>query len=339
MGSSSARPAPASPEFLAAFRAAAGPEGTLSFARFMELALYHPTAGYYRRPNVRVGRHPGSDFYTAADTGPLFGELVATAAVTLLGDRDPREFTFVEIGAEPGRTLLDGVKHPFGQVRTLRLGDSLTLAGRSIVFSNELFDAQPFVRTVFRRGRWWEIGVALDGDSLTEVERPYADDATASEGYHFDRPLAALRLLESLAAQPWQGLWLAVDYGKSLLDLRQHTPAGTARAYYRHTQSNDLLARPGEQDLTCHVCWDWMVAELHRHGFPEVKLEFQETFFVRHAGTAIARTAGEEAPRLSAKKLALAKLLHPSAMGQKFQVLHAQRWSDGARESSPPTAP
>jgi hypothetical protein len=47
------------------------------------------TAGYYRRPNVRVGRHPGSDFYTASDTGPLFGELVATAAVSLLGRPRP----------------------------------------------------------------------------------------------------------------------------------------------------------------------------------------------------------------------------------------------------------
>jgi len=330
MGSSSARSAPASPEFLAAFRAVAGPEATLSFARFMELALYHPTVGYYRRPHGRVGRHPGSDFYTAAETGPLFGELVATAAASLLGDREPREFTFVEIGAEPGRAVLDGVPHPFGRVRTLRLGDPLLLDGQCIVFSNELFDAQPCVRTVFRRGRWQELGVALDGDRLMEVEWPYADDSSAPEGYHFDRPLAALRLLEALVAQPWQGLWLALDYGKSLLDLREHTPAGTARAYYRHTQSNDLLARPGEQDLTCHVCWDWMANALPGHGFSAIALEFQESFLIRRAGTTIARIAAEESQRLSPRKLALARLLHPSAMGQKFQVLHAQRWSTGA---------
>ncbi len=327
MGSSSARSTPAAPEFIAAFRAAAGPHGTLSFAQFMELALYHPAVGYYRRSTPRVGRHPGSDFYTAADTGLLFGELVAGAAVSLLGPRPPQDFTFVEIGAEPGCNILDGVHHPFGQVRTLRLGDPLVIEGSCIVFSNELFDAQPFVRTVFRRDRWREIGVALDGDHLVPVEWPYADESIAPDGYHFDRPLAALRLAGAIAAQPWQGVWLALDYGKSLLDLREHTPAGTARAYHRHTQSNDLLARPGEQDLTCHVCWDWMAEALQKHGFSEVALDFQETFFVRRASGVIARAAEEEAHRLSARKLALVKLLHPSIMGQKFQVLHAQRWS------------
>ena len=38
-------------------------------------------------------------------------------------------------------------------------------------------------------------------------------------------------------------------------DLIGDRPAGTARAYYRHEATRDLLARPGEQDLTCHVCW------------------------------------------------------------------------------------
>lgn len=327
MGSSSVRSAPASPGFLAAFRAAAAPDGTLSFARFMELALYHPEVGYYRRAVPRVGRHPGSDFYTAADIGPVFGEMIAAAAVSLLDGRDPREFSFVEIGAEPGRHVLESVPHPFGHVHTLRLGDPLVLRGNCIAFSNELFDAQPFVRTVFRHERWHEIGVALEGERLFEVEWPFEDDVTAAaEGYRFDRPLAAVQLLEAIAGQPWQGLWVTIDYGKSLVDLREHSPAGTARAYHRHTQSNDLLGRPGEQDLTCHVCWDWMVQGLQRHGFGQTALEFQETFFIRRAGEVIARTAADEAARLSKKKLALAQLLHPSALGQKFQVLHAQRW-------------
>jgi hypothetical protein len=78
-----------------------------------------PTAGYYRRPNVRVGRIPAATS-TRRHRRPLFGELVATAAVTLLDDRDPGSFTFVEIGAEPGRPCWTA-SHPFGQVRT---GDS-----------------------------------------------------------------------------------------------------------------------------------------------------------------------------------------------------------------------
>lgn len=84
------------------FRAAAGPGGTLPFARFMELALYHPATGYYRRDRPRVGRRRDADFYTATSLGPVFGELVAAACARLLEGRDPRAHTFVEIGAEPG---------------------------------------------------------------------------------------------------------------------------------------------------------------------------------------------------------------------------------------------
>lgn len=323
MGSSPASP---SPEFLAVFRAAAGPGGTIPFARFMELALYHTEVGYYRRTRPRVGRERGTDFYTATSLGPVFGEFVAAACVRLLGGRDPRAHTFVEIGAEPGGGVLAGITHPFAAVRTIGVGEALTLSGDCVVFSNELFDAQPFTRTVVRGGEWREVHVALTDGRLVESDVPFrGDDHAATEGYRFDRPLAAAAVAEEIAKQPWRGLFVAFDYGKTFPELRDNTPAGTARAYHRHQRSDDLLARPGEQDLTCHVCWDWIAAALTRHGFAEPRLEFQETFLVRHAGPAVAAAAEAEAGRLSARKIALLQLLHPAGMGQRFQALHALR--------------
>lgn len=330
MGSSTTAPSAPSPEFLAVFRAHADTTGTLPFARFMELALYHPEVGYYRRNRPRVGYAPGTDFYTASTSGPVFGELVATACAKLLraAGRDPAVHTFVEIGAETPAGILAGVAHPFGRTTALQLGAPLELAGDCVVFSNELFDAQPCVRTVFRNGAWREIGVRERDGLLSEVELPDAlslEPTTAPEGYHFDRPLAATALAETLAAQPWRGLFVAFDYGKTLHQLLTETPAGTVRAYYRHTQSNDLVARPGEQDLTCHVCWDWLERALSGKGFAQITLESQEAFLVRHAGEFIAAASAADATRLTQRKLALLQLLHPSHLGQKFQVLHALR--------------
>lgn len=330
MGSSpDSSPAPASPEFLRVFRAQAGADATMSFAQFMKLALYHPEVGYYRRNRQRVGYGPGTDFFTASTSGALFGELVAAAAEKLLraAGRDPRSHTFVEIGAEPERPgVLAGVNHPFGASRVVRVGDSPALTGACVVFSNELFDAQPCTRTVMRRGQWREIGVRLAGDSLIEAELP-SDFTTppAPEDYQFDRPLAATELAAAIAAESWTGLFVAFDYGKTLRELTEETPGGTARAYFRHTQSNDLLARPGEQDLTCHICWDWLSAALTRAGFAEPVLQTQESFLLRHAGEAIAAIVAAEAARLSQRKLSLMQLVHPSHLGQKFQVLHALR--------------
>lgn len=329
MGSSSQAEG-VSPEFLRVFRAHADATGTMPFARFMDLALYHPDVGYYRQARPRVGYGAGTDFFTATSSGAIFGEMVSAACVTLLGDRDPRAHRFVEIGAEPGRSVLAGVAHPFRDVCTLRVGETLALSGPCVVFSNELLDAQPCTSTVFRDGDWREIGVRLQDGRLREVELPVAArfrdaPATSAEGYRFDRSDAAAALVEALAAQNWTGLFVAIDYGKTLRELTAETPAGTLRAYHRHRQSNDVLALPGEQDLTCHVCWDWMSEALRRHGFGEPRLDFQETFFVRHAGGFLAATAEAEAAGLSKRKLALLQLLHPAHLGQKFQVLHAVR--------------
>lgn len=332
MGSSPVPSTVPSPEFLAVFRAHADANATMSFAQFMELALYHPEVGYYRRPRQRVGYGAGTDFFTASTSGVVFGELVNAACAKLLRQhgRDARTHTFVEIGAEPGGNgVLSGVPHAFAGIRTVRVGESLALSGECVVFSNELFDAQPCVRSVYRHGRWRELGVKLDHDTLVEVELANALPPPASgafaEGYHFDQPLAAAILAGTLAAQPWRGLFVAIDYGKTLRELTEQTPAGTARAYFQHTQTNDLLARPGEQDLTCHVCWDWLATALQQHGWPEPTLEFQEAFFIRHAGEFIAAASAAEAARMSQRKLALMQLLHPSHLGQKFQVLHALR--------------
>ncbi|HEY8932442.1 MAG TPA: SAM-dependent methyltransferase [Rariglobus sp.] len=326
MGSSSA----ASPEFASAFLARAGASGALTFAEFMDLALFHPQLGYYRRDRQRVGYARGTDFYTATSSGAVFGEMIAAACVTLLGgDAQARAHTFVEVGAEPGGGVLAGVAHPFATARTVRVGEVLKIEGHCVVFSNELFDAQPLRRFVRRGAAWRELGVrlhdgALDEIELGEVSAPWLP-AEATEGYVFDAPRAAGELATTLAAQPWTGLFVAFDYGKSFAELATATPAGTARAYHQHTQSNDLLARAGEQDLTGHVCWDWLADALTAEGFTDAKVESQESFFIRHAGAFLSQAMAAEATRVSQRKLALMQLLHPSQLGQKFQVLHGRR--------------
>lgn len=347
MASSTPSPAPLDPAFAAAFlRAAGAPTGatgaTLRFDAFMRLALYDPALGYYRRGRLRVGRDRGADFYTATSLGPIFGELVAAAAAKLLRDAglDPAAHTFVEIGAEPSGGVIEGVTgHPFAAARTIRVGEAIALAGACVVFSNELFDAQPLRRFVRRGEAWHELGVALasGGDALHEADLGPAPAEAAAflpplaetpEGYVFDAPREAAALAARIAAQPWHGLFIAFDYGKRFAELAHSVPAGTARAYHRHTQSNDLLAHPGEQDLTVHVCWDWLLEALAPRSPadrpPEV--QSQEAFLVHHAGDAIAAAMTRGTPSLAdPRRRALLHLLHPAQMGQKFQVLHALR--------------
>ena len=67
--------------------------GPISFAEFMELALYHPELGYYARAAQRTGR--AGDFFTSVDVGPIFGELLAKQFAEMwrvMEDGDARRF-------------------------------------------------------------------------------------------------------------------------------------------------------------------------------------------------------------------------------------------------------
>ena len=330
MGSSSEQIPPPSAAFLRRFHTVAGRDGVLPFARFMELALYDQEVGYYRQNRPRVGRTPSADFYTATSVGSLFGELIVAGCVALAGEKFCSECAFVEIGAEPDGGILREVSHPFSESRTIQVGEPIALSGQCVVFSNELFDAQPCRRFVRRQSAWAELAVACEADQLREIEIPLDTvptylTADAPEGYIIDAPRAAADLLQEIVSQPWQGLLLACDYGKTWTEISTACPQGTMRAYRNHQQSNDLLAWPGEQDLTCHICWDWLQTRMLATGFEAALVESQETFFVRHAAPLLETTMKSEASRLSARKMALMQLIHPAYLGQKFQVLHGIR--------------
>lgn len=329
------RTPPAAPGILEARRARARGAAARSFADFMDVVLYDPGAGYYRRSRPRIGYGPGTDFLTATASAPLFGRLVVAACGRLLGPAAAAASEFVEIGAEPGGGVLRGVAHPFRSARQVAAGEPLRVEGPSVVFSNELFDAQPFRRFRFRAPAWRELGVLVAAAALEEVELaglpalPDGFPTSAPEGYVIDAPLAAADLARRIAEQPWSGLFLAFDYGKSWEELAHETPAGTARAYRAHAQRGNLLDCPGEQDLTCHVCWDWLAAALRDLGFADPRVESQEAFFVRSAGEFLEALAASEAPRMSREKLSVLQLLHPANMGQRFQALWAVRGNAG----------
>jgi len=307
----------------------------LSFARYMELAMYHPTAGYYTRDFKRVGRDDKADFFTATSFSPVFGELVVAAAVKLLAPGLPADYTFVEIAAEPGAGILRDVPHPFASYKPISFGQPFIFPAKSVVFSNELFDAQPFHRVVWRAGRWVELGVALHGRHLREVELPefspelaaFADrlPKTSEENYHIDLPIRTVPMLERLVEPKWSGLFLAFDYGKFWPELAEHAPNGTIRTYHRQKMGSDILARPGKQDITGHVCWDWLEDGLVRAGFGETRVDSQESFFMTYAAETGAAITKAEAGTFSLRKRMLMQLLHPAHMGQKFQALHALR--------------
>jgi len=82
--------------------------GVLSFARFMELALYCPVYGYYEANKDNPGRR--GDFFTSVSVGELFGQLLAFQfAEWLESEVESRasEVRIIEAGAHDGTLARD----------------------------------------------------------------------------------------------------------------------------------------------------------------------------------------------------------------------------------------
>ena len=99
-------PEPENKELIKIIKERIRDRGMISFAEFMDLALYHPEQGYYSSPREKIGRE--GDFYTSPSIHPIFGHLIARQLhqmAEILGYPSP--FSIVEMGAGKGMVCSD----------------------------------------------------------------------------------------------------------------------------------------------------------------------------------------------------------------------------------------
>ncbi|MFN6535269.1 MAG: class I SAM-dependent methyltransferase [Nostoc sp. EkiNYC01] len=87
------------------------PQQRITFAQFMDMALYHPEHGYYSSDAVKIG-FQGGDFFTSPNLTSDFGELLAEQFLQMweiLGR--PVTFSLVEMGAGQGLLALHILKY------------------------------------------------------------------------------------------------------------------------------------------------------------------------------------------------------------------------------------
>ncbi len=256
-------------ELLAAEIASTGP---LPFPRFMEIALYHSTLGYYRRPRDPFGK--AGDFYTAEQIQPVFGILIAARVRQLYRAMgEPSDFTVVELGA--GRCEM---AEAFSEWRYTPVDiDSGELPDdfRGVVFSNEFFDALPVDVAVFRDGTFRHQCVDLRDDRFVWCESgDLSQEATdylrtafppPEEGNWYEINLPALVWMDRIAHALRTGYVLTIDYGYTRAEAVRF-PRGTLMGYRRHTALEDVLQEPGLRDITAHVNFTALEERAALHG-------------------------------------------------------------------------
>ena len=325
-------------------------QGWIAFARYMELALYEPGLGYYARPAQKLGTQ--GDFVTAPELGSLFGRTLARQLKALAGP-------VLEFGAGSGAlaaTLLSQhdfdyriveISPHFKAQQQARLGgrvqwlERLPERIRGVVIANEVVDAMPVHAVAWRNEGIKERGVALAGDDLVWKERPAtgelleeARQIQAEAPFESEIGLVARAWMRELAARLEEGVIFIFDYGfpRSEYYHPQRT-GGTLMCHSRHRAHADVLAHPGEEDLTAHVDFSALAGAAVDAGLEVLGYATQAQFLVNCGITEVLGEANADNALHYAPLAAEAqRLLSPAEMGELFKVLAVGR---GVREPLP----
>ena len=249
--------------------------GPISFADYMELALYGP-GGYYEHPPVGTT----GDFVTSPHVHPVFATLLAEALRQLcdaLGGPEP--FRLAEVGAGDGtlaRQLIEelagidlvytalersaGAREELAAVGGVRVAETLP-PDAHVVLAHELLDNLPFRRLRMTEHGPFEVRVGLDDHGrLHEVlggadEGMLADAADLVVGEETVIPDGAGAFVQDVAGSLLRaggGYALVIDYGTV------GSPGGGVHGYRAHRVLDISLDEPGTTDITAGVDFGWV---------------------------------------------------------------------------------
>lgn len=332
-------------------------DGWISFARFMELALYAPMFGYYSGGSRKFGS--AGDFVTAPELTQLFARTLAPFAQSVMAasepqilefgagsgqlaadllaelarcERLPRHYCILELSSELRARQYDNLRARVPDlIDRVNWLDRLPASFAGLMLGNEVLDAMPvhLVRwsntEILERGVTWDAGGGFD----------WADRSATGQVLEVARrlPVAPPYLSEvALPAAAWimecgrllsQGALLLLDYGFPRPEFYHPQRAtGTLMCHYRHHTHTDPLWLPGLNDITAHVDFT-AVAEAGVASGLELAGYTSQAAFLMECGLLDRLAAVGPADSLDYLRAAaqVQKLLSPSEMGELFKVI------------------
>lgn len=340
-------------------------DGWISFARYMELALYAPLLGYYSAGAHKFGA--GGDFVTAPELTPLFGQALAQPVAGLMQASRP---SILELGAGSGQLAADlmtellhrrqlpeqyAILDLSGDLRerqqaTLRARlpalfdrfvwlDQLPPEFAGVVIANEVLDAMPVHLVSWQGSEICERGISLDSaGSLQWAERkacgPLLESALrlpVTPPYVSEINLAAAAWIKAWSERLEQGALLLIDYGFPQAEYyHPQRNQGTLMCHYRHHAHSDPLWLPGLNDITTHVDFT-SVAEASLTGGLALAGYTSQANFLMNCGLLelLERCGDSDSVAYIRAAAAVQKLISPAEMGEMFKVMALTRGIDG----------
>ncbi len=325
----------------------------IGFDEFMDLALYHPIFGYYRSGSEKFGEK--GDFITAPEASDLFGFCLARQCAQVLnGTNDILEFgagsgvLATQILFELGRLnslpkkyyileLSGELKHRQAQTlekvlpelvdRVVWL-DELPVDFSGVVIANEVLDAMPAKRIVYKNNQFYELGVDCHKNEFCwkMFDLPYQNDKVflpnnMIEDYKTEINLRATAWVNSLYNVIDEALVLLIDYGMGRNEyFHPQRLDGTLRCYYQHKASENPFVNIGEQDITTSVNFSDIADQASVSGFKVSGYATQALFLISLGIDDYLLEQPDEDKHINLAQQ-VKQLVLPSAMGESFKVL------------------
>jgi len=318
--------------------------GWMPFDRFMALALYAPGLGYYANGLRKFGRGPasGSDFVTAPEMTPLFGQALAAQVADALRATGTDEVW--EFGAGTGAlasqllaALGEGVRRYTivdlsGSLRA-RQQEALAAFGAKVqwatelperfsgvVVGNEVLDAMPVKLLVRTGGTWHERGVAVHEGRLVFADQPTdlrpPVEIAGGHDYLTEIHPQAEAFVRTLADRLERGAAFFLDYGfgeDEYYHPQRHM--GTLMCHKGHMADPDPLVEVGLKDITAHVNFSGLALAAQEAGLATLGFTTQARFLI-NCGLVPLLAAAPLAERVAGQRL-----IHEHEMGALFQVI------------------
>ena len=330
--------------------------GPLTFAEFMNIALYDNENGYYTSGRAEIGKK--GDFYTSPHVHSAFGEVIANFIIKAEKYLSNNDLNVIEIGSGKGYLAYDILNHINSASKisdnlnyiiieknnnkfikelerfsdNIKIYNDISMLDKNIsgiVVSNELFDSLPFHKIIYKEKNLHENYIDFINGNFTEITDEISDQLIIeyieryslnfSDSKQMEVCLQAGSYLKEISELLREGFILTIDYG-SLSDelFSNEKPEGTYRCFHKHSVNTDIFSNIGSQDITADVDFSNLILSGSKYGLEKIKYTSQAQFLVDWGILDIY----ERTVKLDEEgSQAIKNLFMPGMMGNYFKVL------------------
>ena len=331
---------------------------SISFAEFMQMALYQPGLGYYSSGILKFGKE--GDFITAPLLGDLFAKSLARQIKQILQKLDAG--VIFELGAGTGQFCFDVLKE-LDRLNSLpekylilevsadlqqrqqhlvqqlpkHLADLVDWQTRppaekfkGVIFANEVIDALAVEVFRYENGRYLQKRIGWNDGFVTSwhkfspnLEQQLLDkNLQLADGYESEFIPNLASWIQTISENLEQGVVLFVDYGyecSSYYHPQRHE--GTLVCYHQHKANFNYFENIGVQDMTAFIDFTSLAQGADDCGLQVDGYTTQAHFLMSLGINELLGDSEKDFTSYYEKTTELKKLSLPNEMGEKFKVM------------------